>query len=770
MHIVSYLPPYSSLNQINEPLLHSPLLALLDQTDRPTTEELIDAIEKEIELSRAYLNIGAFPFPILLNRCSRLPPEEGLLLLLQYFVPLSKFAENSQLIDYQHQLSSSISDLTIFFGRRTLARGTSFLEVRATALQIRDLLNCGTARRITQNQLQDSTESLYSIAYAASTSKLYQESVIHVCKQLRLDPFQSLELTRSTSKLYLIDDRDIEEVRQAVISLAVQFSCDGIEFCQTAEQFENLAHSVNTLLDSWADSRNRTLQLLNHSGDTQRTTLLRFIITGYRKEQFLEALVMHFPDNFFSQANWDMLGVCCQVVFKECSIKLWLAVGANGSRFDTVLAAANRLSISQTEDLVATDERCKERLGRLISKIPLIREEAVSLRARFSHLFNGFLLDPVKNQDLPPLPLSPLLKLLDQTSSVSESDLSHAVDCEIQTCRTYVQQKRFPFPALLLKCASFPTDQKLIVCTEFFSALTRHMSPASMEYQISSEAIATVAIHFCDVGLNQQTDCLEIWNIARRVQFLLNLSQGKAAAFEQLKNQTLSPASQLVFEIASDGNGRSLHRHVLFCAARLRKLNSVQALSLSRHYLRSMTPSQNSGQLQTLAAELAVEIGISGVQSCRSLIEFESLAIEIHLLFDSFSSNSRGTALRLVDQYTPSNNRIQLLRSLIAGTRNANFIELIALHVTDSFFTRAEWDEMGQRCQVLDIHSPIKLWIAAAANGLGERFARETARWFTSQGEQLSEIVDDSKSREWLMKLYRRTNHPIPAWLLSNSI
>jgi hypothetical protein len=770
------MQPISDLgafSQVNQPPPFSSLLALMDrgpygvetlmrpqELDR-AVNELLDAIREEAEACRL---LEEFPFPDLWHRCRSLPPEEGLLLCIQFFVPLSKIAPQAGLSDrFQDRLSDAIAHLTRVLGVKALQNHYDYLEIHAIALQVRDLLNCSDARDRVLQQLQSlqhlpETGCFLAIAKAQPDAPLYREAVIVTYHQNKLNPIQGLDLVKRTFN-HLSNGQDSSEISEWAIGLAVYFGHLGIASCETTPQFENLAQSLQGILDSYSGSRPLALQALSRFGIQERTALLRTLIEreDCRKAKFLEALVTHLPSHFLCQKSWNELGVRCMTEFDECPVRLWVAVGAHGSRVDVVLRAAAEVC-GPFRRILMNDPWSRSKIGQLIANIPDSRNEARALKEIFQIQQYGLAPTVKYGEHLSPMPpASPLLKLLNRETDVAKEEINGALRQEILACRAYLSQGVFPFPVLLEKCRTLSADRQLDLCARYFERLAPFAQVGSESYEIISKSIAKLAIGICNDALTERTDCLEILGICQGVHKLLHISGGRVAAFNELRTQRLTPAGRLVFEIASSSPTRTtFHELVVLCACWLKGFDSVQSLYLSRHYLRSMSIGQNDRILEAAAAQLAVTFGVQGVNEFHTLSKLMMLTKEMQLLLDSFSMTCRHNTYERLSSFNDGTFCASMLYSVINSSREIDVIESIALDQRN-LITTGEWNEIGRRCRTLGEYCPKRLLIGAAANGSLEEIRGYAIQQFQDWSQQdILLIKGNLTSLAWLDQLMER--------------
>jgi hypothetical protein len=766
----------AAYRQINATIPYSPLLTLLEQGNHPIGNdsiEFITAITREIEYSKRHFEAGRFPFLDFVNRCSTLPPEESLSLAVQFFIPLSKFSQEAESLEYREVLSVAISDLTISLGEASLKLHSDYSQVRAIAKQVRDLLNCELCRNIVVQALGHSTAESYekgclmTIATARANSELYGEAILYVRKQRGLNYLQSLNLTREVLNFclyrYSSSNEEIRQLCETFPGLAVSFGYHGIESCKTVQDFEELARHVHEILDRIEGCRPNTIPLLGELPPKDHTPLLRAILEnkGCRKAKFLEALVMHLPSHFFTTKEWDHIGFLCLTTYNECPVKLWMAAAAHSSRSDVILEAAKRVchhlrSVNRAE---LDDNWSRSTLGQLIANIPESRQNSDAAFLKLLSGINPVNLVPTQKANSPPIPtFSLFLKYLNGEIAASDEQMSAAIRQEILMCRTHLSQGNLPFPALLEACHTLPGDTQVEMCTDFFNLLAKSVPVGSEEYNIVSKSVAQLAIHISNNVLNAQTDLTEIFSITYEIRRLLRCLGGRNAVTEILTNKIRTPASQLVFEIANiPPDSTSFHDNVVVCGCNLKGLRPISALQLSSHYLRSVSSDSSNQELSYTAAKLALVFGAPGIETCRNLREFEALATEVNFLLDSFDS-ARNKAYALWETHNLSTNNLiptsQLLIHIIQGIRHADLVELLALHVDNNFFSTDDWDGIGRLCQILGSSSPRRLLIGAAVNGSQASLKQYVFTQFRDWGEQeIASIKGHAKSSHWLDRL-----------------
>lgn len=716
MQAVSFISPSSIPYYSSEPLFSSPLLMLIEQQDLPKPDELKNAVKEKIILSKTHLRDRGFLFPALMKQCAQLPPKEGLLLCTRFFVSFSRVAiEDRESVEYRTScLSAAIAEMTLHFGTKALENCTDCMEIQEVALRIQCLLNCAAAKARLLETLNNlgaeaalPTLFIQAVANARHHSRLVREVITYACNQQNLNVLEALTLTKIYVHFCLTqcDQQHLGQLHEAVAELAFLFGREGIELCQTPHHFEVLADELHDLLDSYRGSREAALQMVHNDGHTTRMSLLRKIFEGRRNTEFLHDLVLAVPDNFFTQEEWDRLGARCNGTPKESSVALWLAVGVNEAHPEIVQASGQQ--------------------------VPTI--------------------------------LSPLLACINQENLLSQAEILSAACDELRTCKAYWQQAEFPFPALLKQCYQLSADEALNLCVRFFTPLSACITNQLDEYYIISSALAELAIKLTCEGLSKHTDCLIIQVIAFQVRDLLNLCAGKDAAIQKLSNQEsiANPAKQLVFEIARSQPNAPLHDRIVLCACNLRGLTPCQALNLARSYLRPLSPApiHRDGlmPLGEMVGDLVALFGSIGVERCRDLKEFELLATETHLLLDLFPG-SRPRALKQLD-FKTSSDRTPILRSIFTGCRGTDFVQRIVLHFADDFFTPNSWDSLAQRCWILGPAYHRQLWLAVAANGSRDDFARHALGMImTLPPEEFTFVANDPRSSGWLSRLMDRYN------------
>jgi hypothetical protein len=658
-----YFNPSAASNHHQPELFFSPLLIAIDGKK----EDLLRAAVEEYNL-RPHLTFAA-----LWKRCEQLPPKEKLDLCLRFFTPLSSVA--NQRGDGK-TISHAITQSVAAFGPSVLDQCANCAEIERTAVQIHILLNCCSDMEEARLSLRtlgretDAKNLIQEIAQASESSQLHFYVIGYVAAHHRLDPLQSLALSKEYVQHWCAQqptDSELAGIEKRVAILAAKFGQQGIVNCVTIKEFDTLAVALRGLLDLCPSSGPLANDLLLGMHSDHHASILKSIFNSGRNAAFFQFLICHVDNHSFKSKDWIYLETLMKG-FREDSIQLWLTIGIKAQQMPIVKKAALNIytHLSNAQQKSTPHGLDPLSVEQLIHKLNSCDPED-------SRLLRQLWETTLRQNSTPPPLSSALLQLLCQDGPTTSAQYYQAACEEIQMCRTYFSNLQYPFPALLEKCSALTTDQGVHLCLRFFSALKPLIQEGSLEHEAASFSVSALALHMGERGLNIEMGCLEIRDIAYQMQSILNLFGDRSKIIEELSIRDQNPLDQLLLGIAKAKPEARLHTHIVACVRNLRGLSPMQTLRLAQDYLQVLQFENapiDRNFLPIVAADFSVRFGYEAVEACQTLVQLEEVTRDIHQLLDH-SELSRNCALSLLEYFlfNPSN-ATQVLSAIFKGERS----------------------------------------------------------------------------------------------------